>query len=112
MAPNDSAFSNYLADQGLNSIEEMDSSSLEKLIGFHLMYYAYSADKLINFRPQEGDDVTDEEKKINAGMYYKHRTKSKDPIQLSTTNAPDERDVIIRSAFACVLENVFSIPND
>ncbi|HPY58585.1 MAG TPA: fasciclin domain-containing protein [Bacteroidales bacterium] len=86
MAPNDSAFSLYLAEQGLNSIEEMDSSELDKLIGFHLMYYAYSADKLINFRPEEGDDVTDEEKKINAGMYYKHRTKSKDPNTIEYDN--------------------------
>lgn len=78
MAPNDEAFGRYLAEQGLSSIEEMDSALLEKLIGFHLMYYAYSADKLINFRPEEGDDVSDEEKNIKAGLYYKHRTKSKD----------------------------------
>lgn len=78
MAPNDDAFAKYLQEKGLNSIEEMDSVELDKLIGFHLMYYAYSADKLNNFRPEEGDDVSDEEKRINAGMYYKHRTKSKD----------------------------------
>ncbi|MBO7325591.1 MAG: fasciclin domain-containing protein [Bacteroidales bacterium] len=78
MAPNDEAFAQYLQAKGLNSIEEMDSVELDKLIGFHLMYYAYSADKLNNFRPQEGDDVSDEEKRVNAGMYYKHRTKSKD----------------------------------
>ena len=69
MAPNDEAFAQYLQAKGLNSIEEMDSVELDKLIGFHLMYYAYSADKLNNFRPQEGDDVSDEEKRVNAGMY-------------------------------------------
>ena len=90
MAPNDDAFKIYLKEQGLNSIEEMDSVSLDKLIGFHLMYYAYSADKLINFRPEEGDDVTDDEKKINAGLYYKHRTKSKDA---NTTEYDYRRDL-------------------
>jgi len=78
-----------LKEQGLNSIDEMDSVSLDKLIGFHLLYYAYSADKLINFRPEEGDDVTDEDKKINAGLYYKHRTKSKDA---NTTEYDFRRD--------------------
>lgn len=90
MAPNDEAFKVYLREQGLGSIEEMDSVELDKLIGFHLMYYAYSADKLINFRPEEGDDVTDEEKKINAGLYYKHRTKSKDA---NTTEYDFRRDL-------------------
>lgn len=78
MAPDDEAFASYLKGKGLQSIEEMDSVELDKLIGFHLMYYAYSADKLNNFRPEEGDDVSDDEKRVNAGMYYKHRTKSKD----------------------------------
>lgn len=78
MAPDDNAFRAYLNEKGFQSIEEMDSTELDKLIGFHLMYYSYSADKLINFRPEEGDDVTDEEKAINAGLYYKHRTKSRD----------------------------------
>ncbi|MBO4444259.1 MAG: fasciclin domain-containing protein [Bacteroidaceae bacterium] len=78
MAPNDDAFRAYFAENGISSIDEMDIDELDKLIGFHLMYYSYSADKLINFRPEEGDDVTDEEKEINAGMYYKHRTKSRD----------------------------------
>jgi hypothetical protein len=28
---------------------------LKKLIGFHLLYYAFDREKLINFRPNEGD---------------------------------------------------------
>lgn len=82
MAPNDSAFEVYLKGKGLNSIEEVDSVELKKLVGFHVLYYAFNTEKLINFRPQEGDDASDDEKKINAGLYYKHRTKSQDSITL------------------------------
>ena len=86
MAPDDDAFRKYFAENGISSIESMDSLELDKLIGFHLMYYSYSADKLMNFRPQEGDDVTDEEKEINAGLYYKHRTKSHDQNTIEYDN--------------------------
>ncbi len=86
MAPNDEAFSAFLAQKGLTDISQMDSTELDRLIGFHLMYYAYSDDKLINFRPEEGDDVSDKEKEINAGMYYKHRTYSKDTNSIEFHN--------------------------
>jgi len=48
---------------------------LKKLIGFHLLYYSYNKNKLVNFRP-EGDLITDEEMNKNAGLYYKFRTRS------------------------------------
>ncbi len=75
MAPDDKAFSEYLSKHGYSDISEMNNSELQKLIGFHLLYYSYNKEKLVNFRP-EGDLATDEEKEKNAGMYYKFRTRS------------------------------------
>jgi uncharacterized surface protein with fasciclin (FAS1) repeats len=86
MAPNDEAFSEYIVSCGKSSIDDFTRDELMKLIGFHLIYYSYDKDKLINFRPKEGDGVTEEEKEIMAGLYYKHRTRSYDPptIELDT----------------------------
>lgn len=82
MAPNDEAFAAYLREKGKNSIEELTEDELVKLIGFHLLYYSYNKEKLINYRPSEGDNATDEDKEWLAGMFYKHRTKSADPKSL------------------------------
>lgn len=80
MAPNDSAFSAYLQKKGLTSIDQMNDTELKKLIGFHLVYYAFDWNKLINFRPTEGDGATEEQKAVMAGYYYKFRTKSSDAV--------------------------------
>jgi uncharacterized surface protein with fasciclin (FAS1) repeats len=78
LAPNDSAFKVYLAEKNVSSIEDLSTEELKKLIGFHIMYYSYDSDKLVNFRPNEGDGATEEELNDNAGLYYKHRTRSSD----------------------------------
>ena len=83
MAPNDVAFQSYLEENGFESIKAMydsDPQEVKKLIGFHLMYYAFKWDMLVNFRPDEGDGATEEQLNQWAGLYYKHRTKSSDPI--------------------------------
>lgn len=84
MAPNDDAFAEFLAKKGYASVDEMqekDAAYLKKLVGFHLMYYSFDWDKLVNFRPAEGDGATDEQKQVDAGLFYKHRTHSSDPIE-------------------------------
>lgn len=84
MAPDDEAFSKFLSSKGYSSIEEMYAAKPEyvkKCIGYHLMYYAFDWSKLVNFRPTEGDAASSEEKQVNAGYYYKHRTHSQDPIE-------------------------------
>lgn len=84
MAPDDEAFRLYLQENGYSSVEEMyqnDPTQLKKTIGFHLMYYAYDWDKLVNFRPTEGDGATEEQKLQNAGLWYKHRTRSQDEME-------------------------------
>lgn len=85
MAPNDEVFASYLkSEHGVNSIDELnelDPAELKKLIGFHIMYYSFDKNKLLNFRPLEGDGATPEEQNVLAGMYYKHRTKSQDAME-------------------------------
>lgn len=78
MAPNDEAFKAYLSEMGKSSISDFSTDELKKLIGFHIMYYSYDKDMLVNFRPQEGDGASEEDKMVNAGLYFKHRTRSYD----------------------------------
>lgn len=94
MAPADSAFYAYLEEhyEG-KSIDELPLPELKKLIGFHILYYAFDKEKLINFRPNEGDGASKEEKLKNAGLYYKHRTKSQDGLSLETDTAGAEVSV-------------------
>lgn len=97
MAPDDDAFTEYLKSNGYSSIDEMYASKpdyLTKLITYHLMYYAFDWSKMVNFRPSEGDGATEDQKQLEAGYYYKHRTHSIDPIEqlrikLTTTASAD-----------------------
>jgi uncharacterized surface protein with fasciclin (FAS1) repeats len=84
MAPDDDAFRSFLQQSGYSTVEEMNAAEpaqLKNTIGYHLMYYAYNWDKLVNFRPLEGDGATEEQKLANAGLWYKHRTHSQDGIE-------------------------------
>ncbi len=84
MAPNDDAFASFLLSKGYSSIDDLyskDPQYLKKLISFHLMYYAFDWNKLVNFRPTEGDGATQAQKELLAGYYYKHRTHSRDDIE-------------------------------
>ncbi|MGN0220839.1 MAG: fasciclin domain-containing protein [Prevotella sp.] len=84
MAPDDGAFSTYLNSKGYASVDDLyskDPQHLNELVGYHLMYYAYDWSKMVNFRPNEGDGASDEQKEVNAGYYYKHRTRSISPIE-------------------------------
>lgn len=77
MAPDDEAFKNYLEQHGYSSVKDMPEIELKKVIGFHLLYYSYSTENLIDFRPY-GQTESDEFIETTAGQYYKHRTKSAD----------------------------------
>ena len=102
MAPNDDAFRTYLQSRGYESIKAMYNSNpqeVKKLIGFHLMYYAFKWNMLVNFRPEEGDGATEEQLSQWAGLYYKHRTKSSDPISkmygIKDMNADGNADSVL-----------------
>lgn len=84
MAPNDDAWQRYLSSQGCQTVDDLwqrDPAGLKKTVGYHLMYYAYDWQKMVNFRPNEGDGASEEEKQLNAGLYYKHRTHSADDME-------------------------------
>lgn len=92
MAPDDTAFSGYLASKGYSKISELDTDELKKLIGFHLLYYSYNKDKMVNFRPK-GDLESEEDKNIDAGLYYKFRTRSSNKVSSQVT--PEGKEVTI-----------------
>ena len=84
MAPDDQAWQQFLQAGGYTSVDDMwqrAPKELKKTVGFHLMYYAYDWQKLVNFRPNEGDGASDEAKEQDAGMWYKHRTRSQDDME-------------------------------
>ena len=83
-APNDEAWQTYLQEQGYTSVDDMYQKApqaLKKAVGFHLMYYAYDWDKMVNFRPSEGDGASEEARETDAGLWYKHRTRSQDDME-------------------------------
>ncbi len=84
MAPDDAAFTAFLQKKGYASVEDLFDKNpeyLKSLVGYHLMYYAYDWQKLVNFRPSDGDAATEEQQMVNAGCYYKHRTHSRDAVE-------------------------------
>ena len=84
MAPDDQAWQTFLQAEGYSSVEDMFQKNplqLRKTVGYHLMYYAYDWSKMVNFRPNEGDGATEEQKQNAAGLYYKHRTRSADDME-------------------------------
>lgn len=94
MAPDDEAMHTYLQQTyGASDISELSVDEIKKLLGFHMLYYSYDKDKLVNFRPSEGDGATNEQKLVKAGLYYKFRTRSRDAIEsamkLTTTANAD-----------------------
>lgn len=97
MAPDDKAMKTYLKENyNTEDISMVPKLELEKLIGFHLLYYSFDKEKLINFRPSEGDGASAEEKAINAGLNYKFRTHSQDPDEIITDSTGKRYKVVHR----------------
>jgi uncharacterized surface protein with fasciclin (FAS1) repeats len=107
MVPDDAAFNAYFSANGITSISAMNADELKKLIGFHLFYYSYDKSMLINFLPegQEAGEVTGD---INAGLYYKFRTRSGDaPTQEYDRASNKTRTVYHLERFAPVFSYRF-----
>ncbi len=94
MAPDDDAFQKYFAKHNISSPSELTKQELVELIGLHILYYAYSKEDLVNFRPLEGDGATEEDRATNAGLFHKFRTRCSFP---TTTEYDEEqlKDVIV-----------------
>ena len=76
MAPTDAAFQAYFQAQGVHSLDEIPINEVKKLVGFHLVYYAFDKGRFMNYQPEGFDHA----EPVKAGLYYKHRTRSRDTI--------------------------------
>lgn len=99
MAADDNAWKSFLQQKGYANVEDMYAQApdeLKKTVAYHLMYYSYDWSKMINFRPNEGDRATEEERENaqNAGFFFNHRTHSADPME-SFTGKLNGRDTTI-----------------
>ncbi len=79
IAPDDNAMEIYMQKEGLSSIDQLSPAELKKLVGYHLVYYAFGQRRFANYNP-EGTDA--EEVANTAGLNYKHRTKSRDTLSV------------------------------
>lgn len=111
IAPSDAAFTKFLSSKGYGSIDELDRADhayLNKLVGYHLMYYSFDWNKMVNFRPQDGDGATSEALDVYAGYYYKHRTHAADPIeerQVAVGNAIETYKIYHQELYLPVFSN-------
>lgn len=76
LAPTDDAFRNYLNKKGYAGLDQVPLNELKKVVNYHIVYYAFDKLKFTNYQPQGVDKV----EPLRAGLYYKHRTRSKDEI--------------------------------
>ena len=106
MAPNDEAFSSYLSANGYSSIDDMNKDELKKLIGFHLLYYSYNKEKMVNFRIA-GDTELEEDKVENAGLFYKFRTRSQNAPTTAVDTLGQEITIYHSERFLPVFSHKF-----
>ena len=104
MAPTDSAFQAYLTANQI-IFDSLKGSQLDRLIGYHLLYYSFNKEALENYRPNGS-----ESQNLYPGMYYKFRTKSCDPISVETDFTNDKvHKVIHNDRFLPVFsQNIFN----
>ena len=79
MAPTDSAFQVYLTKYKYATVADIPQDALEKLVGYHLVYYSFNKEAFEDYKPNGVESVNDYK-----GIYYKFRTKSKDAISSMT----------------------------
>ena len=82
MAPTDDAFQSYLAKHGYTDVDQIDLVNLDKLVGYHLIYYSYNKNNFLFYNPNGIDADLD-----NHGYYFNFRTKSRDAISTAVMNA-------------------------
>ncbi len=95
LAPTDEAFSNFLSARGYSSIDDLyaaDPVFVKEMITYHLIYFAMDWEKMVNFRPTEGDGATLADKAVNAGMYNRFRTRCQKDMTTEYNSAASVRD--------------------
>lgn len=96
MAPTNEAFDAYLKEHSYGSVEAIPQEELEKLVGYHLVYYSFNKEAFENYKPEGADSES-----YFKGQYFKFRTKSRDAIVTMTdpTNNNARRQVIRKERF-------------
>ncbi len=96
MAPDDSAMTSYLrVHYNTDDIGTLTADEARRLIGFHILYYEFSKDDLTNFRPKEGDGATEEQRNVDAGLYYKFRTRSHQGLTMRGDSAVYHNELLL-----------------
>ncbi len=82
----DATFKTYLDANGYSGVNDIPQDELKVLMGYHIIQYSYKPSLLLDFQPagEEGTDLP--------GIYYKHRTFAKEPIQ-QYYNAKQKKNV-------------------
>ena len=105
MAPTDEAFQAYLVKKGYATVNDIPTANgeLDKLIGYHLVYYSFTKEAFENYKPNGIESVNPEK-----GIYYKFRTKSRDGIsweKAPTTERDDSLRVMHKDRFLPIFSN-------
>jgi len=99
LAPTDEAFAAFLREKGVATIDELyaqDPTYVKQLIAYHLIYFAMDWEKMTNFRPEEGDGATEEDKANRAGMYNRFRTRCQEEMTVEYNAAKREEVKVVR----------------
>ena len=91
MSPTNEAFAAYLADNGFNSIEDIDSVELKRLVEFHVVLMPWSKDQL---RSLTFTGWVDPENPSSVALGYKRTTLLKNPNKHYNTSG-GERTVFV-----------------
>ena len=98
-APDDAQFMTYLHAHGWSSVDNVPLDSLKVLVGNHIVQYSYKPDDLMNFQPNGVLNPA-----TNPGIYYKHKTFGKDPIQVVTNPKTGRKiEVYTGEIFTCII---------
>jgi Secreted and surface protein containing fasciclin-like repeats len=90
MAPTDSAFQAYLTAHNYSSVNDIPASQLDKLVGYHLLFYSFNKEAFEDYKPNGV-----ESENTYKGMYYKFRTKSRDSISVEYDATLGQRHKVI-----------------
>lgn len=104
MAPTDEAFQAYLTANGYSSISDIPTATLDKLVGYHLLYYSFSPSDLMDYKPGGAGTINK-----YPGIYFKYRTKSTDGVieMTDVANGGIVRNVIRKERFLPVFSTSY-----
>jgi len=102
VAPTDDAMKSYLTQKGYTSVDQIPIKEVKKLVGFHLVYYSFTKEQFANYQPGGLDNAST----AFYGLYFKHRTKSKDTIENVFDYGDNKyREIIHKERFIPVFSN-------